>query len=112
MVLACFKVSLGIAFLLYGMRAKREVGIYHTLMRPTVSVEDESAWGTPEDFGRLIREGHETMAKLAKLAGIEPERLSEVGRRKEESEPAVVVRQRPIADARVFSPQQTIKPPP
>ena len=34
---------------------------------------EEPAGGTPEDFGRLIREDYEQMGKLVKLAGIKPE---------------------------------------
>jgi tripartite-type tricarboxylate transporter receptor subunit TctC len=34
---------------------------------------DEPAIGTPEDFGRLIREDFQTMGKLVRLAGIKPE---------------------------------------
>ncbi|HKA38889.1 MAG TPA: tripartite tricarboxylate transporter substrate binding protein [Burkholderiales bacterium] len=34
---------------------------------------DEPAWGTPQDFGRLIREDYESMGKLVRLAGIKPE---------------------------------------
>ena len=34
---------------------------------------DEPAIGTPEDFGKLIREDYEKMGKLVKAAGIRPE---------------------------------------
>lgn len=34
---------------------------------------EEPAYGTPEDFGKLIREDYERMGKLVKLAGIKPE---------------------------------------
>jgi len=34
---------------------------------------EEPAIGTPEDFGRLIREDYERMGKLVKLAGIKAE---------------------------------------
>ena len=34
---------------------------------------EEPAHGTPEDFGKLIREDYERMGKLVKLAGIKPE---------------------------------------
>jgi tripartite-type tricarboxylate transporter receptor subunit TctC len=34
---------------------------------------EEPAIGSPEDFGRLIREEYESMGKLVKLAGIKPE---------------------------------------
>jgi tripartite-type tricarboxylate transporter receptor subunit TctC len=34
---------------------------------------EEPAAGTPEDFGRLIREDYEVMGKLVRLAGIKPE---------------------------------------
>jgi tripartite-type tricarboxylate transporter receptor subunit TctC len=34
---------------------------------------EEPAGGSPEDFGRLIREDYEQMGKLVKLAGIKPE---------------------------------------
>jgi tripartite-type tricarboxylate transporter receptor subunit TctC len=34
---------------------------------------EEPAIGTPEDFGRLIREDYEKMGKLVRLAGIKPE---------------------------------------
>jgi len=34
---------------------------------------EEPAGGTPEDFGRLIREDHEKMGKLVKMAGIRSE---------------------------------------
>jgi tripartite-type tricarboxylate transporter receptor subunit TctC len=34
---------------------------------------EEPAIGSPEDFGKLIREDYESMGKLVKLAGIKPE---------------------------------------
>lgn len=34
---------------------------------------EEPAYGTPQDFGRLIREDYERMGKLVQLAGIKPE---------------------------------------
>jgi len=34
---------------------------------------EEPAIGTPEDFGKLIREDYESMGRLVKLAGIKPE---------------------------------------
>jgi len=34
---------------------------------------EEPATGSPEDFGRLIREDYEKMGKLVKMAGIKPE---------------------------------------
>jgi len=34
---------------------------------------EEPAIGSPEDFGRLIREDYEKMGKLVKLAGVKPE---------------------------------------
>jgi len=34
---------------------------------------EEPVHGSPEDFGKLIREDYERMGKLVKLAGIKPE---------------------------------------
>ena len=34
---------------------------------------EEPAIGTPQDFGKLIREDYESMGRLVKLAGIKPE---------------------------------------
>jgi len=34
---------------------------------------EEPVRGSPEDFGKLIREDYERMGKLVKLAGIRPE---------------------------------------
>jgi tripartite-type tricarboxylate transporter receptor subunit TctC len=34
---------------------------------------EEPAGGSPEDFGRLIREDYEQMGKMVKIAGITPE---------------------------------------
>ena len=34
---------------------------------------EEPAFGTPEDFGKLIREDYVKMGKLVKEAGINPE---------------------------------------
>ncbi len=34
---------------------------------------EEPAIGTPQDFGKLIREDFESMGRLVKLAGIKPE---------------------------------------
>lgn len=36
-------------------------------------LEEEPVRGSPEDFGRPIREDYERMGKLVKLAGIKPE---------------------------------------
>jgi tripartite-type tricarboxylate transporter receptor subunit TctC len=34
---------------------------------------EEPAIGSPEEFGKLIREDYERMGKLVKLAGIKPD---------------------------------------
>ena len=34
---------------------------------------EEPAGGSPEDFGKLIREDYQQLGKLVKLAGIKPE---------------------------------------
>jgi tripartite-type tricarboxylate transporter receptor subunit TctC len=34
---------------------------------------EEPAGGTPEDFGKLIREDYENLGKLVKMAGIKQE---------------------------------------
>ena len=34
---------------------------------------EEPVHGSPEDFGKLIREDYDAMGKLVKLAGIKPE---------------------------------------
>ena len=43
------------------------------LRKQYFALGEEPAIGTPEDFGRLIREDYESMGKLVKLAGIKPE---------------------------------------
>ena len=41
--------------------------------KPYFELGEEPAIGTPEDFGKLIREDYERMGKLVKLAGIKPD---------------------------------------
>jgi tripartite-type tricarboxylate transporter receptor subunit TctC len=43
------------------------------LRKQYFALGEEPAIGSPEDFGRLIREDYERMGKLVKVAGIKPE---------------------------------------
>ena len=43
------------------------------LRKQYLGLGEEPAMGSPEDFGRLIREDYDKMGKLVKLAGIKPE---------------------------------------
>ena len=43
------------------------------LRKQYFALGEEPASGSPEAFGKLIREDYESMGKLVKLAGIKPE---------------------------------------
>jgi len=54
-------------------RAMNEALNSAELRKQYFELGEEPAIGTPEDFGRLIREDYASMGKLVKLAGIKPE---------------------------------------
>ena len=54
-------------------RVMNEVLASAEVRRLFFELGEEPAGGSPEDFGRLIREDYEQMGKLVKLAGIKPE---------------------------------------
>lgn len=54
-------------------RAMNEVLASPELRKLYADLGEEPAGGSPEDFGKLIREDYENLGKLVKMAGIKPE---------------------------------------